>query len=179
MTSPGVPDIYQCHELWEFILVDPDNRRPVDFSKNRQLLNEMDGMLAKPDVDRPLFISSLLENIEDVRIKLFVVMQTLHFRHHHAALFRNDDYLKINIHGTGADQLLAFARKDQNNFTVIVVPRLMERLLNNELNKSLDDVWANTWLEQPQKAPTHYQELFSQFRIMTVATEDTLQSLQS
>jgi maltooligosyltrehalose synthase len=72
LTSPGVPDIYQGSELWQFALVDPDNRRPVDFSKNRQLLNEMDAMLAKPDVDRPLFIRSLLENIEDGRIKLFI-----------------------------------------------------------------------------------------------------------
>ncbi len=171
LTSPGVPDIYQGNELWQFSLVDPNNRRPVDFSKNRQLLNEMDAMLAKPDVDRPLFIRSLLENIEDGRIKLFIIMQTLRFRHHHAALFRNGEYLKINIHGTVSDQLLAFARKDQDNFTVIVVPRLMERLLNNELNKSLDDVW----LELPQKAPQHYQELFSQSRITIEPDEGYLQ----
>ena len=80
-TSPGVPDIYQGNELWQFALVDPDNRRPVDFSKNRQLLTEMDAILAKPDFDRLQFINSLLENMEDGRIKLFVVMQTLRFRH--------------------------------------------------------------------------------------------------
>jgi len=175
LTSPGVPDIYQGNELWQFALVDPDNRRPVDFSKNRQLLNEMDAMLAKPDFDRPLFISSLLENMEDGRIKLFVVMQTLRFRHQYAALFRNGDYMKINVHGAGADQLLAFARQDQNNFAIIVVPRLMAHLFNNTLTKSLGDVWAATWLELPQKAPRHYQELFSQCSIMSESEEDCLQ----
>jgi len=171
LTSPGMPDIYQGHELWQFSLVDPDNRRPVDFSKNRELLNEMDAMLAKPDVDRKLFISSLMENIEDGRIKLFVVMQTLRFRQRYAALFRNGEYLKINIHGTGADLLLAFARKDQGNFAIVVVPRLTERLLNNALDKSLDDVW----LELPPKAPQCYQELFSQSRITIEPVEGSLQ----
>jgi (1->4)-alpha-D-glucan 1-alpha-D-glucosylmutase len=172
LTSPGVPDIYQGHELWQFSLVDPDNRRPVDFSKNRELLSEMDATLAKPDLDRPLFISSLLSNMEDGRIKLFVLMQTLRFRHQHAALFRNGVYLKINIHGSGSDQLLAFARKDQHNFAIIVVPRLMAHILSDE---SLHNIWADTWLEIPQGAPRYYQELFSQNRVTAAPAEDYLQ----
>ncbi len=132
-------------------------------------------MLAKPDLDRPRFINSLLENMEDGRIKLFIVMQTLRFRNEYAALFRNGDYLKVNVHGAGADQLLAFARQDQSNFAIIIVPRLMTHLLNNELTKSLDDVWAATWLELPQKAPRHYQELFSHSRVTAELVEDYLQ----
>jgi (1->4)-alpha-D-glucan 1-alpha-D-glucosylmutase len=165
ITSPGVPDIYQGTELWQFTLVDPDNRRPVDFSNNEQLLNEMNDILAKPDLDRPKYINSLLENMEDGRVKLFVVMQTLHFRHRFAELFRNGDYLKINVRGTGAEQLLAFARKDQDNFAIILVPRL------NGINKPLDD----TWLELPQKAPRQYRELFSLCRVTAVQVEDYLQ----
>jgi (1->4)-alpha-D-glucan 1-alpha-D-glucosylmutase len=171
LTSPGVPDIYQGNELWQFTLVDPDNRRPVDFNKNKQLLTEMEAMLAKPGLERPQFIGSLLENMEDGRIKLFVIMQCLYFRGQYAALFRDGEYLKINVHGTGADQLLAFARKDQNNLAIIVVPRLMTHLLN----QSLDDVWADTWLELPDNAPRHYQELFSQCRITAEPGEDYLQ----
>jgi len=168
LTSPGVPDIYQGNELWQFTLVDPDNRQPVKFSRNRQLLSDMEEMLAKPDFDRPQFINSLLENMEDGCIKLFVVMQTLRFRHQHAALFKNGEYLKINVHGTGADRLLAFARQDQNNFAVIVVPRL------NGFNTLLENVGTDTWLELPQKGPRHYQELFSQCRVMTEPVEDYL-----
>lgn len=170
-TSPGVPDIYQGNELWQFVLVDPDNRRPVDFGNNEHFLAEMDAVLAKPDFDRPRFIRSLLENMEDGRIKLFVVMQTLRFRYQYAALFRDGEYLKINIHGTGANHLLAFARQDQNDFAIIVVPRLMAHLLNNKP----DDIWADTWLELPQKAPNHYREQFSQCRVAAEPLEDTLQ----
>jgi (1->4)-alpha-D-glucan 1-alpha-D-glucosylmutase len=175
ITSPGMPDIYQGNELWQFSLVDPDNRRLVDFSKRNQLLVEMEEMLAKPDVNRRHFISALLENMEDGRIKLFVVMQTLRFRQQYVSLFQNGEYLKINVHGIGADQLLVFARKDQNNFAIIVVPCLMTHLLKNTLNTSLDNVWGNTWLELPQKSPRHYQELFSQCRVTAQPIEDYFQ----
>ncbi len=162
LTSPGVPDIYQGNELWQFSLVDPDNRRPVNFNQNSQLLTEMETLLAQADFDRPHFINSLLDNMEDGRIKLFVVMQTLSFRHRHAALFRHGDYLKIDIHGQYADHLLAFARKDQHNFAVIVVPRLMSSLFNTETGELLDNVWTDTWLELPLQAPMRYQEQFTQ-----------------
>jgi (1->4)-alpha-D-glucan 1-alpha-D-glucosylmutase len=161
----------------QFVLrcLDVNARSPFlkDFTgfEKRQLLNEMDAMLAKRDFDRPLFISSLLENMDDGRIKLFIVMQTLRFRHHYAALFRNGEYLKINIHGIGSDQLLVFARKDQNNFAIIIIPRFMERLLN----LSLDDVWADTWLELPKQVLRHYQELFSQYRVTAKPVEEYLQ----
>lgn len=171
-TAPGMPDVYQGNELWQFSLVDPDNRRPVDFSGLGALLAEMEAVLAKPGLDRPKYINSLLETIEDGRIKLFVVTQTLHFRHHYAALFRDGEYLKIDVHGTGANQLLAFARKNQNDFAVIVVPRLMTRLLDPTLNPSLDDVWADTWLELPENAPRHYQELFSQCQVTAEPVEN-------
>ncbi|MGZ4955684.1 MAG: malto-oligosyltrehalose synthase [Methylobacter sp.] len=168
ITAPGVPDIYQGHELWQFTLVDPDNRRPVDFGNNSRLLTEMEAMLAEPDFARLQFISSLLENMEDGRIKLFVVMQALRFRHQYAGLFNNGEYLKVDVHGAGADRLLAFARQDQHDFAVIIVPRL------NGLTAS-EDVGADTWLELPQKGPRYYQELFSQCRVMAEAGEDYLQ----
>lgn len=168
-TSPGVPDIYQGNELWQFTLVDPDNRRPVDFSNNSQLLTDMDAMLARPDFDRMHFINSLLETMEDGRIKLFVVMQSLRFRHQNAALFSNGDYLKVNVQGAGADRLLAYARQDQENVAVIIVPRL------NAFDRLLEDVGADTWLELPQKGPRQYRELFSQCRVMATPAEDCLQ----
>lgn len=174
-TAPGMPDIYQGNELWQFSLVDPDNRRPVDFSGLGALLTGMEAALAKPGLDRPKYINSLLETIEDGRIKLFVITQTLHFRHHYAALFQDGEYLKIDVHGTGANQLLAFARKDQNDFAVIVVPRLITRLLDPTLNPSLDDVWADTWLELPENAPRQYRELFSRCKVTAEPVGDNLQ----
>ncbi|TRX03307.1 malto-oligosyltrehalose synthase [Candidatus Methylobacter oryzae] len=168
LTSPGVPDIYQGNECWQFTLVDPDNRRPVDFNKNNRILTEMETDLAKPDLDRPRFIGSLLENIEDGRIKLFVIMQTLGFRHRYAGLFKNGDYLKINVYGARADRLLAFARQDRDNFVVVVVPRL------NDFNSGAEDAGTDSWLELPHKAPRRYRELFSQCRVRAEAAEDCL-----
>ncbi|MGZ5007393.1 MAG: malto-oligosyltrehalose synthase, partial [Methylobacter sp.] len=155
LTSPGVPDIYQGHELWQFTLVDPDNRRQVDFSRHSRLLTDMEAMLAKPDFDRSQWLRSLLETIEDGRIKLFVVMQILDFRQRYSALFTHGDYLKINVRGEGAGRLLAFARQDRDDFALVVVPRL------SGLNAPLQD----TWLELPQTAPTQYRELFSQCEV--------------
>jgi (1->4)-alpha-D-glucan 1-alpha-D-glucosylmutase len=175
LTSPGVPDIYQGNELWQFTLVDPDNRRSIDFERCRQSLEQMETMPAKSDKDRLLLLRSLMSTMEDGRIKLFVVIQTLRFRLRHAALFQSGEYLKINIQGKGADHLLAFARKDQADFTIIVVSRLIAALLMNQPESSLDDIWSDTWLELPATAPREYQELFCQYRIKALPAEDHLQ----
>jgi maltooligosyltrehalose synthase len=74
LTSPGVPDIYQGNEIWCFSLVDPDNRRPVDFEIGRQLLLTIDDALVD---DRLSLLKSLLDAPEDGRIKLFLTTQTL------------------------------------------------------------------------------------------------------
>ncbi len=174
LTSPGVPDIYQGEELWQFNLVDPDNRRPVDFETNHRLLNEVDAMLAAADIDRPRLLGSLLANIEDGRIKLFVVMMTLRFRLDHAVLFRDGEYLKINVQGKRAEHLVAFARRDQNAFAVIVVPRLMATLLDSESDARSDDLWNDTRLDLPPAAPGAYRELFSQRRVAAIAEEPHL-----
>ncbi|MGZ8215640.1 MAG: malto-oligosyltrehalose synthase, partial [Methylosarcina sp.] len=115
LTSPGVPDLYQGSELWQFTLVDPDNRRPVDFGNHQQILNEMDAALEQSDGDRLSWVNSLLTHMEDGRIKLFVVTLALRFRLHHSALFEQGDYLKINVRGKRADHCIAYARKDQKN----------------------------------------------------------------
>lgn len=91
MASPGVPDIYQGNEIWCFSLVDPDNRRPVDFEIGRQLLSTIDDALVD---DRLPLLKSLLDAPEDGRIKLFLTTQTLRLRNGYAALFESGEYLR-------------------------------------------------------------------------------------
>lgn len=158
LTSPGVPDIYQGNECWQFALVDPDNRQPVDFTKHEHMLIELETGLAG---DRTEFLRLLQDHIDDGRIKLFVVTQALRFRHRYAALFRAGEYLKINVHGVGSEQLLAFARQDQQDFVIVVVPRLIAHVLMAGSEQALAKIWADTWLELPLKAPSRYRELFS------------------
>lgn len=136
-----------------------------------KILAFQDAELENPDISRALFIYSLLENMEDGQIKLLVVRQTLRFWHQYAALFRLGGYLKINVYETGSDQLLTFARQDQNNSTIIVVSRLTAKLNN----KAIVDVWGDTGLELPKKVPNIYQELFIQCRISAEQVEDNLQ----
>ena len=93
LTSPGVPDIYQGNELWNFSLVDPDNRRPVDYQCCRQKLASLKE--AKPE--------ELWQNWPDGRIKMFLTNRLLHFRREHVDLFRRGNYLPMAASGTFAD----------------------------------------------------------------------------
>lgn len=161
LTSPGMPDIYQGHEVWQCSLVDPDNRRPVDYDNIKQMADELTVLLEQPEFDRSLLICSLLANMADGRIKLFVMMLTLGFRQHYAELFKHGDYLPITIHGAHADGLLAFARQSAQHIAIILVPRLTMPLFENGQRQVLGEVWPDTWLELPQEAPELFTELFT------------------
>lgn len=162
LTSPGVPDIFQGNELWQFALVDPDNRRPVDFETHARVMASLDKQM---DEDHPCLLTSLLENMEDGRIKLFLIRQVLHLRDRYATLFREGDYVKINCRGERARHLAAFARKTRKQWVIVVVPRLTLSLLDPGNRYLSADLWRDTWLELPVEAPLSFLELFSQLRV--------------
>src|SRR5262249_55988982 len=97
LTSPGAPDLYQGCELWDYSLVDPDNRRPVDFQKRRAVLAELEGRVAQaaqgPEGGLAGLAAELVDGAEDGKIKAYVTYQGLHFRRAHEALFGHGDYL--------------------------------------------------------------------------------------
>src|SRR6202035_1946076 len=88
LTSPGIPDIYQRNELSDFSLVDPDNRRLVDYTRRRQILNSLKNWSNAPD---ECSITSLLENPEDGRSKAYLIWKTLCHRQQHADVFREGE----------------------------------------------------------------------------------------
>ena len=121
LTAPGVPDIYQGNELWDFSLVDPDNRRPVDYQQRRRLLDELkrrvaqaglagrgDGAGERPAGDLRALAQELVEQCPDGRIKLFVTYRTLNLRREQAALFRDGAYRALTAGGAQADHVVAF-----------------------------------------------------------------------
>ena len=118
LTVPGVPDIYQGNEIWDFSLVDPDNRRPVDYKRRGEMLDSLTG--ATPE--------ELLQNWPDGRIKLFLTQRLLRFRRDHAALFQQGKYLPLNVSGTFADCCVAFVREHEGEWIAVVVPRLSSRV---------------------------------------------------
>ncbi|HEV7930690.1 MAG TPA: malto-oligosyltrehalose synthase, partial [Nitrosospira sp.] len=150
-TSPGVPDIYQGNELWDFSLVDPDNRRPVDYEKRRAALQAIKAMHAQEGPAR--CAQRLLENMQDGRIKLYLTWKTLAFRREREPLFRRGDYLPLKTGGGRAEHICAFARRDGNEILLVAVPRLFHALLRDEGDgRDIpigESVWTDTWLELP------------------------------
>jgi len=145
LTAPGVPDIYQGNELWDFSLVDPDNRRPVDYEYRRQLLDSLAEELGAPD---PARVRALLDRIEDGRAKLYLTWKTLARRRALAGLFRDGEYLPLAVEGRRAEHLCAFARRHDQATVVVVVPRCVAHLAP-EGRLPLEKVWADTWVEAP------------------------------
>jgi len=119
LTVPGVPDIYQGCELWDLSLVDPDNRRPVDYAARRAALEGL----------RAVAPRRLLESWTDGRIKLHVVSRILDLRRREPALFRNGAYLPLAVEGADADRICAFARLADAAACVVVAPRFFAGLI--------------------------------------------------
>src|SRR6266851_4255882 len=124
VASPGVPDLYQGTELWDFSLVDPDNRRPVDFESRRRVLRE----IAADDWPRAQLARELYEQWQDGRIKLFLTQAALHARRENPDLFAAGAYQPLEPVGPRADNLVAFSRTAHGQTAVVVVPRLVAEL---------------------------------------------------
>jgi (1->4)-alpha-D-glucan 1-alpha-D-glucosylmutase len=119
LTAPGVPDTYQGTELWDLTLVDPDNRRPVDYACRAKMLAELDAGGYSPE---------LLANPDDGRVKLFTVSRLLRLRRERPELFRAGEYVPVSATGPRADHLFAFERRHGGRRMLVVVPRLVAGL---------------------------------------------------
>ncbi|MGY4638328.1 malto-oligosyltrehalose synthase [Pseudomonas sp. TE24901] len=138
LTVPGVPDLYQGAEFWDFSLVDPDNRRPVDFDARQRALN------SPPD------IGEQLSNWQDGRIKQALIAGGLAVRKAHPELFRNGRYLPLEVVGKHADHVVAFSREHQGKQLLVVVPRWPHRLLENGVQPHIHaQVWGDTRVKLP------------------------------
>ncbi len=152
LTSPGVPDIYQGCELWQFNLVDPDNRRPVDFAQRRQLLAQTRALVDAPPEQWPERLQPLLADMGDGRVKLYTLWQSLALRAQWPELFRDGDYRPLTVRGNLAMHACAFARQHGDRALITLVPRLPARLLGDRNILPLGPgVWGDTTLELPAK----------------------------
>jgi (1->4)-alpha-D-glucan 1-alpha-D-glucosylmutase len=139
ITSPGAADTYQGTELWDFSLVDPDNRRPVDYDHRRNCLRQLREWASH---DRRGLVRQLLERPEDDRLKLYVTWQALSCRLDHPGLFAEGAYLPGDPAGARAEHVFGFARRDGGTVALVVVPRLLTRLGERPLGA----VWGDTKL---------------------------------
>jgi (1->4)-alpha-D-glucan 1-alpha-D-glucosylmutase len=158
LTAPGVPDIYQGTELWDQSLVDPDNRRPVDYTRRTRLLRG----LQRRRPDRRL-AADLLEAKADGRVKLFLTSRALAYRNAHPDLFARGDYIPLAADGAAADHVVAFARREAEAEVIVAVPRLVIGLTRKELVDPIGpEVWGETRLLLPDAAPgERYRNVFT------------------
>jgi malto-oligosyltrehalose synthase len=127
LTAPGVPDIYQGNETWQFSLVDPDNRRPVDYAAHRQWLEAL-----AVDPAQASLAQALAANVADPRCKLFLHLRALELRRRDPELFERGDYLPLTVTGRRAPHLCAFARRLEGRLAVVMAPRLYLKLMGHE-----------------------------------------------
>ncbi len=153
LTLPGMPDIYQGAELWDLSLVDPDNRRPVDYGKRIELLEETAALLER---NRRTAMLDMLENWPDGRIKLAVIATLLAYRRDHPMLFAHGGYEPLTATGSKADQMCAFARCHEGDALVVAAARF-------PLRCEAEPDWSGTEIPWPQAAggETHWRDLFS------------------
>jgi len=146
MISPGVPDFYQGGELWDLSLVDPDNRRPVDFEKRKRFLDEIRSR--QQDAATEL-IEELLRTRQDGRIKLFLIFKILAERRKRTGLFEKGDYQPLKVRGKYNDHVVGFIRGYGNEKAATIVPRFLTSLIGaNELPLG-SEVWQDTEIPWP------------------------------
>lgn len=187
ITSPGLPDFYQGTELWDFSLVDPDNRRPVDFRKRKKLLQRIRGV----EEDEILgFIEELLANKEDGRIKFFLIFRALRVRGEKRDIFQQGEYLPLGVGGRWREHIVAFARrmppsnepeemadrqmsdsrrpgpdsccsgsgKEEDDWVITIAPRLLTSLVREGEYPLGRKVWDDTYLILPEGSPCRWRE---------------------
>jgi len=150
IASPGNPDIYQGTELWDLSLVDPDNRRPVDYELRRRLLEELDRRSETESL--PALCAELLENFQDGRIKLWTTMQALRLRRERRELFHSGAYTPLQSRGSRREHVVSFAREKNGQAIVVAVPRLSFTLAGGEMRAPLENMWNDTEILLPFRA---------------------------
>jgi (1->4)-alpha-D-glucan 1-alpha-D-glucosylmutase len=143
MTAPGVPDLYQGTELWDLSLVDPDNRRPVDYEQRMAMLDT----LPVPSVDAA---SLIVAGRHDGRIKLFTIKQALEVRRTLRSLFAEGRYVPLTTSGAQAEHVFAFARVHEDTVAITCVPRLVAGLPGSCRTPPVGrDCWGDTTVILP------------------------------
>jgi (1->4)-alpha-D-glucan 1-alpha-D-glucosylmutase len=151
MTVPGIADLYQGDDFWDFSLVDPDNRRPVDYPSRQQALQ------------LPVDLPDLLANWRDGRIKQALIARTLNLRAEHPELFRRGRYQPLEVVGSQAHRVMAFVREHEGERAIVIVPIRCALLLENSAEPRVGaSQWGDTRVHLPfTKAEENLKGLFS------------------
>jgi (1->4)-alpha-D-glucan 1-alpha-D-glucosylmutase len=150
LTAPGVPDIYQGTEIWDDSLVDPDNRRPIDYARRREMLTQIENVPA----------NELMQCWPDGRIKMRLTQRLLHLRRENPELFREGIYEPINFGGAFADCAIGFVRRHGDRAIIVIVPRLSSRVGFPPIG----DRWQDTHVVLPASI-SNLRDVFSDRKV--------------
>lgn len=171
ITAPGVPDFYQGTELWDLNLVDPDNRRPVDYEHRRRSLSELDTCDA----------TTLLKSRADGRVKMLVMRRALAARARLRDVYEEGNYLPIDAVGARRESLFAFARRHGDRVAITCVPRLIASLIPDDASPPIGSgIWGDTRLQlspatfASTTAVPRFRDAFTQATIEAERTGDGL-----
>jgi (1->4)-alpha-D-glucan 1-alpha-D-glucosylmutase len=167
LTVPGIPDLYQGTEFWDYSLVDPDNRRPVDYAARERGINDLQRLQDEKspcEVAKELLQEFVADN-GNAAIKLFVTSGALAFRQQNPALFRNGSYVPLFATGAAAQHLCAFARElnigSKHATCVVAVPRLSYTLMQGRIAAPVRDIWGETELTLPPRSSNEFENVFT------------------
>ena len=166
IVAPGVPDFFQGTELWDFSLVDPDNRRPVDFAHRSRLLERLEPLLTEqmpPAESQTRTLVEMVQHWHDGRIKLFIMAAGLRLRRRLRHVFRHGDYLPLETQGEYADNVVALARRHGNDMVIAVVPCFANRFIKPDYPPAIASERLKTaTLSLPQEwAQHHFRNVFT------------------
>jgi (1->4)-alpha-D-glucan 1-alpha-D-glucosylmutase len=188
LACPGVADFFQGTELWDQSLVDPDNRRPVDFARRRLWLQELEPWLALghvdagpagPESDLSSAVTGMIEGWPDGRIKLFVTAIGMRLRRARPRLFRVGDYVPLVTDGDHRENVIAFGRHVEADCLVVVVPRLAAGLASPGTGFPVGDSWGDTCVRLPTAdAVRVFRDLVTGARVVPTRDADGISRLQ-
>jgi (1->4)-alpha-D-glucan 1-alpha-D-glucosylmutase len=145
MTAPGIPDTYQGTELWSYTLVDPDNRRPVDYEERRRLLEEIMPAIEQPGAGAA---AALLNAWPDGRVKLLFTALSLRLRARRPDIFEQGSVLPLEAVGVAASHVTGFAREHESGACIVLLPRWTTRL-SGDGSAPVGEAWAGTTVPLP------------------------------
>ena len=148
-TAPGVPDVYQGCELWNLSLVDPDNRRPVDYAQRERMLRVLEAEFPEDGVDRSDAVAALLAEPADGRIKMLLTRRLLALRSRDPDLFARGSYRPLDVQGERAEHVVAYARELEGRCVVVLLPRLLLKLAGGPQAGVIGAAWGDTHVALP------------------------------
>ena len=154
MACPGMPDFYQGAELWNLSMVDPDNRRPVNYIKRGVMLDEVERL-------DPAKARSLLDDFSNAKAKLYLINRALKLRRRRREVFWEGEYVPLNVKGAFGDDVVAFCRKKAEEYVMVVAPRFVATVTGGVERLPLGEVWEDTTVCFPNDSQKSWTDVLS------------------